>query len=104
MPSNWALFTIDSLAIPGKMMPAPVAPRVAGQVDLAEDTASDTITVTGDAAALVVVCDAKSRIDVRPLADQGDLDAAGSPEIVAADVPYNRVLVSGEYKLEIAAY
>lgn len=104
MATNWSLHNIGNAVVTGQLTPAPLGPRIGGQVDLANNTESSDITVTGEGGVLIIVCDAKSRFDIRAEEDAADLNPATSPEVAPADIPVFRTLKPGVWNLEVTAY
>lgn len=103
MPVDIALHPLGN-PIQGNHPPAPQVPVLASQTGLAEATNSAALVVPKTGGVLVLTATAKLRVDIRPTADAGSLNAGASGMVLITDQPRMFSLAEGSYTLKTAIY
>lgn len=103
MPVDISLHPMGN-AVQGNLPPAPPLPVLEGQTSLAEGVNSQELNVPRTGAVLALVATAKLRVDIRPTADEGSLNAATSSLVLGANERVHFALREGNYKLLTAVY
>lgn len=103
MPVDIALHPLGT-PVHGNHPADQVAPVLAQQAGLADDTQSATLVVPKPGGRLVLVATAKLRIDIRALADAGALNAGASGMVLGANERVSFSLPQGSFVLKTLAY